>query len=119
MAALNLNCPKCSSADTQKSTLVMNKGGMLEKGARFYASYGINFLLPFFTILAAIGFGMVFALFSTVLGVLVFAGIIFAGFALRNFFTGKTKSKYADLPAQMKQNGFQCNRCEHTFVPAA
>ena len=46
-------------------------------------------------------------------------GLLYGGYALRKRLKEKTKSKYADLSPQMKQSGFQCNRCEHQFIPAA
>lgn len=116
---MNLNCPKCSSEDTQKLSLVMSQGGMAEKGAKLGAAYGLNILLPLMTVIFSILIGVMFALFHIVLGLAAFVGVLFGGFALRKWLKAKAKSKYADLPAQMKQNGFQCNRCEHLFIPAS
>ena len=116
---MNLNCPKCGGEDTQKLTLVMNKGGIAEKGARFGAAYVYNIWIPVATVFFGIAFGIVFAMSNGYLGLLVFAGILCGGYYARKWVKAKTRSKYADLPAQMKQNGFQCNRCEHVFLPAA
>jgi len=116
---MNLNCPKCSSPDTQKLTLVMNKGGMMEKGARFGAAYVTNIWIPVATVFFAIIFGIVFAMVNGYVGFIVFAGTLYAGYAGRKWLKAKTRSKFADVPAAMKQNGFQCNRCEHLFIPAA
>ena len=115
---MDLNCPKCSSQDTQKLTLVMNKGGMAEKGARFGAAYVANIWIPVATVFFAIAFGIVFAMANGYVGFLAFVGILYAGYAGRKLFKAKTKSKFADMSAQMKANGFQCNRCEHVFIPA-
>lgn len=115
---MNLTCPKCSSENTQKLTLVMNKGGLIAKGARFGAVYIYNVWIPLATVLGSIAFGIVFAMFNGYLGLLVFVGILFAGYAARKWLKGKTRSKFADVSDNMKQNGFQCNRCEHLFIPA-
>lgn len=114
---MNLNCPKCGGEDTRKLTLVMDQGGAAEKGARLGMAYGYNFMLPMFTIVFAIMFGIVFAMMNGYLGLIVFAGILYGGFMLRKMFKNKVRSRYADLPAEMRQNGFQCNRCEHQFIP--
>lgn len=116
---MNLKCPKCSSEETQKLSLVMSQGGTMEKGAQLGTSYGLNILLPLMTVIFAILIGIMFAMAQPLLGLLAFAGVLFGGFTLRKRLKAKTKSKYADLPAQMKQNGFQCNRCEHLFIPAS
>lgn len=116
---MDLSCPKCKSEDTKKLTLVMSQGGTVEKGAQLGVSYGLNFMLPFFSIFVGILLGLVFGLwFGTLVGFVVFAGTVYGGFALRKRLKAKTKSKYADLSADMKQRGFQCNRCEHLFIPA-
>jgi len=115
---MNLTCPKCSSEDTQKLSLVMSQGGVAEKGAKLGASYGLNILLPLMTVIFSILIGVMFGLFNPLLGLIAFVGVLFGGYTLRKWLKAKVKSKYADLPAQMKQNGFQCNRCEHLFIPA-
>jgi hypothetical protein len=115
---MNLNCPKCGSEDTQKLTLAMDKGGVLEKGAKFGAFYVYNIWIPLITVLAAIMFGVVFAMWNGYLGLIAFAAILYAGWTARKWVKEKTKSKFADVPVQMKQNGFQCNRCENMFLPA-
>lgn len=75
---MNLACPKCSSENTQKLTLVMNKGGLIAKGARFGAVYVYNVWIPLATVLGSIAFGIVFAMFNGYLGLLVFVGILFS-----------------------------------------
>jgi hypothetical protein len=96
----------------------MAEGGTLEKGARFAAAYVYNVWIPLATVLGAIAFGIVFAMINGYFGFLTFVGILVAGYFARKWVKAKTRSKFADLPAQMKQNGFQCNRCEHLFLPA-
>jgi hypothetical protein len=115
---MNFNCPKCGSENTQKLSLVMNKGGMAEKGARFGAMYVYNVWIPVATVLGAIAFGIVFAMSNGYLGFLVFVGILVGGYFARKAVKAKTRSKFADVSQQMKDSGFQCNRCEHSFVPA-
>ena len=115
---MNLTCPNCSSEDTQKLSLVMSKGGVTEKGAQLGVAYGTNILIPLMTVFISMLVGFMFALFNPILGLLVFAGCLYGGFSLRKWLKAKTKSKYADVPESMKQNGFQCNRCEHLFIPA-
>ncbi len=115
---MNLTCPKCNSEDTQKLSLVMNQGGMAEKGAKFGVAYGLNIMLPLFTFLVALLFALMFAFIHILLGLIAFVAVVFAGFTLRKWLKAKAKSKYADLSAQMKSSGFQCNRCEHLFIPA-
>ena len=115
---MNLNCPSCGSQETQKLTLAMEKGGVMEKGARFGAFYMTNVWVPFVTVLVALMFAIIFAFIHWTLALGVFAAILYAGFLVRKWLKSKVKSKYADLPAPMKQNGFQCNRCAHLFIPA-
>lgn len=115
---MNLNCPKCNSEDTQKLSLVMNQGGMSEKSARLGAAYGLNIMLPLMTLVVGALIGVMFALFNGLLGLLAFVGVLFGGYTLRKWLKTKMKSGYSDLSADMKQRGFQCNRCEHLFVPA-
>ncbi len=115
---MDLKCPKCGSEATQKLTLVMSQGGTMEKGAQLGVSYGANIALPLATALFAVMFGILFGLMSPILGLIVFGGTIYGGFWLRKKLKDKTKSKYADLSADMKQRGYQCNRCENQFVPA-
>jgi hypothetical protein len=117
--SMNLNCPKCGAENTQKLSLVINKGGVLEKGARFGAAYVYNIWIPLATVLGAIAFGVVFAMFNGYLGFMVLVGILVAGYFARKWLKSKTRSKFADIPVQMKESGFQCNRCEHLFIPAA
>ncbi len=118
---MNLNCPNCSSPDTQKLSLVMNKGGLMEKGAKFGVAYAANIWIPLASVIFAIMFGIVFAMFNTILGILAFCGVLYAGYAGyagRKWLKAKTRSKFADVAPAMKQSGFQCNRCEHLFIPA-
>ena len=115
---MNLNCPKCNSEDTQKLSLVMTKGGTVETGAKLVFGYVTNIFIPILTVGISITFGIIFGLFNIVLGLIAFVGVLFGGYTLRKWVKGRAKSKYADLPAQMKQSGFQCNRCEHLFIPA-
>jgi hypothetical protein len=116
---MNLNCPSCGSQETQKLSLVMERGGLVEKGAKLGAAYVYNIWIPVASLFFGVAFGVVFAMWNGYLGLAVFAGILYAGFAARKWMKGKTKSKFSDLPAPMKQNGFQCNRCEHMFIPTA
>jgi len=115
---MNLACPKCSSEETQKLSLVMNKGGMMEKGAKLGAAYIYNIWIPVATVFFSIIFLIVFGLFSIYLGMVVFVATLWGGYAGRKWAKAKFKSRYADLPPQMKESGFQCNRCEHLFIPA-
>jgi hypothetical protein len=96
----------------------MNKGGLVEKGAKFGVAYAVNIWIPVATVFFGILFAIVFAMWNGYLGLAVFAGFLYAGYAGRKWLKAKTKSKYADLSVQMKQDGFQCNRCENLFVPA-
>ena len=114
---MNLNCPKCGSQDTQKLSLVMNQGGVAEKGAKLGAAYVTNIWIPVATVFFAIFAGIVFAMINGYVGLAVFAGVLYGGYAGRKWFKAKTKSKFADLSANMKDNGFQCNRCAHMFIP--
>jgi hypothetical protein len=116
---MNLSCPKCNSEDTRKLTLVMSEGGSMEKGAQLGMSYGLNIMLPVMSVIIGLLMGLLFGLmFGSVVGLIAFAGTVYGGFALRKRLKAKTKPKYADLPVQMKERGFQCNRCEHLFIPA-
>ena len=114
---MNLTCPKCSSEDTQKLSLVMSQGGVAEKGAQLGASYGLNIMLPAMTVIFSILIGIMFAMANPILGLIAFGGVLFGGYTLRKRLKIKTKPKYADLSPQMKQSGFQCNRCENLFIP--
>jgi hypothetical protein len=116
---MNFNCPNCGGENTQKLSLVIDKGGLTEKGARFGVVYVYNVWIPLATVLGAIAFGVVFAMINGYLGFLMFVGVLVGGFYARKWVKAKTRSKFADVPADMKENGFQCNRCEHLFVPAA
>jgi hypothetical protein len=115
---MNCNCPKCGSQDTQKLTLAMNQGGLMEKAAKFGIVYVYNIWIPVVAILFGVLFGIVFAMLNGYLGFLVFVGILYAGYLARAWVKAKSKSKYSELPAEIRQNGFQCQRCENTFLPA-
>ena len=115
---MNLNCPSCGSQDTQKLTLAMDKGGLMEKGAKFGVFYFANVWVPFVTFLVAAMFAIIFAFIHWVLAVAAFGGICFLGYLVRGWVKNKGKSKYDTLPVPMRQNGFQCNRCAHFFIPA-
>ena len=65
---MNLTCPKCSSEDTQKLSLVMSQGGVAEKGAQLGASYGLNIMLPAMTVIFSILIGIMFAMANPILG---------------------------------------------------
>jgi hypothetical protein len=116
---MNLNCPKCGAEQTRKLSMVMSEGGLREKGAQFGAVYLYNIWIPVATVIGAIAFGIVFAMMNGFLGLLAFAGILVAGFYVRKTVKAKTRPKFADLPIHVKQDGFQCNRCEHVFLPTA
>jgi len=115
---MNLNCPSCGSQDTQKLTLAMDKGGVMEKGAKFGVFYFANVWVPFVTFLVAVMFAIIFAFIHWTLALAAFAGVCFLGYLARKWVKNKGKSKYDNLPVAMKQSGFQCNRCAHTFIPA-
>jgi hypothetical protein len=97
----------------------MSEGGMREKSAQFGAAYLYNIWIPVATVIGAILFGIVFAMVNGFLGFLVFVGVLVGGFYARKTIKEKTKSKFSDLPSEMRQNGFQCNRCEYNFLPSA
>jgi hypothetical protein len=87
------------------------------KVMRFGAVYVYNVWIPVASVFFGIAFGIVFGLFNGYLGFLAFAGTLTAGFFARKWVKAKTRSKRADLSDNMKQNGFQCKRCEHLFIP--
>lgn len=113
---MDLACPKCKSEDTQKLTMVTDKG-LFGKILRFGAIYVYNIWIPVASVFFGIMFGIVFGLFNGYLGLFAFLGTLVAGFFARKWVKAKTKSKHADLSDNMKQNGFQCMRCEHLFIP--
>jgi ribose/xylose/arabinose/galactoside ABC-type transport system permease subunit len=96
--------------------MVMYKG-LFGKILRFGIVYVYNIWIPVASVFFGIAFGFVFGLFNATLGVLVFLATLTAGFFARKWIKAKAKSKYADLSDNMKQNGFQCKRCEHLFIP--
>ena len=114
---MNLTCPKCNSGDTQKITMVASASGLLGKILRFGAVYVYNLWIPVASVFFGIAFGIVFAMFNGYLGFFVFAATLTAGFFARKWVKKMTRSKFADLSDNMKQNGFQCQRCEHLFIP--
>lgn len=116
---MNLNCPKCGADQTRKLSMVLADGGVLEKGAKLGAAYLYNIWIPLATVLGSILVGIVFAMISGYLGIIAFVGILVAGFYVRKAVKAKTRGRYADVPANIKQNGFLCGRCEHLFLPAA
>jgi predicted RNA-binding Zn-ribbon protein involved in translation (DUF1610 family) len=115
---MNLNCPKCGSGETQRLLLVMDQGGITEKTVRTHNVVGANVALPIATLLFAVLFSMLFVGSSVLLAVLVFGGIMWAGFMLRRRILNASRSPYADLTPDMKQRGFRCNRCGEQFIPA-
>lgn len=115
---MNLQCPNCSSEDTQKLSLLMTQAGLFAKIMRFGVIYAYNIWIPLVTFLSGIAFGFLFAMINGFLGLLVFVGILIAGYMARKWVKTKTRSQFADLRAQVQQDGFRCNRCAHTFIPA-
>jgi hypothetical protein len=113
---MDLTCPKCKSEDTQKLTM-SSDDSLFGKVMRFGAVYVYNVWIPVASVFFGIAFGIVFGLFNGYLGFLAFAGTLTAGFFARKWVKAKTRSKRADLSDNMKQNGFQCKRCEHLFIP--
>jgi ribose/xylose/arabinose/galactoside ABC-type transport system permease subunit len=114
---MDLACPKCKSEDTQKLTMVTSATGLLGKILRFGVVYVYNIWIPVASVFFGIAFGIVFGLFNEYLGFFAFVGTLVAGFFARKWVKAKTRSKHADLSDNMKQNGFQCKRCEHFFIP--
>jgi hypothetical protein len=113
---MDLTCPKCKSQDTQKLTM-SSDNTLFGKIMRFGAVYVYNVWIPVASVFFGIAFGIVFGLFNGYLGFFAFAGTLVAGFFARKWVKAKTRSKFADLSDNMKQNGFQCKRCEHRFIP--
>ncbi len=114
---MEFSCPKCKSQDTQKLTMVMSTSGLFGKILRFGAVYVYNLWIPVASVFFGIAFGIVFGLFNGYLGFFAFASTLVAGFFARKWVKAKTRSKFADLSDNMNQNGFQCKRCEHLFIP--
>jgi hypothetical protein len=115
---VNLNCPSCGSPETQKLTLALDKGGVLEKGAKVGVFYFANIWVPFITFLVAVMFAIMFAFIHWTLAFAAFVGVCFLGYLVRKWVKNKGRSKFDSLSAPMKQAGFQCNRCAHMFIPA-
>jgi len=114
---MDLSCPKCKSEDTQKLTMVTSATGLFGKILRFGAVYVYNLWIPLASVFFGIAFGIAFGLFNVFLGFIAFVGTLTAGFFARKWVKAKTRSQFADLSDNMKQNGFQCQRCEHLFIP--
>src|SRR5271165_2541844 len=114
---MDLSCPKCKSEDTQKLTMVASAKGLFGLILKFGAVYVYNIWIPVASVFFGIAFGIVFAMFNGYLGFFVFAATLTAGFFARKWVKAKTRSKFADLSDNMKQHGFQCQRCEHLFIP--
>jgi hypothetical protein len=114
---MDMSCPKCKSEDTQKITMVASATGLFGLILRFGAVYVYNIWIPVASVFFGIAFGIVFGMFSGYLGFFAFVGILTAGYFARKWVKAKTRSKFADLSNNMKQNGFQCQRCEHLFIP--
>jgi hypothetical protein len=115
---MNLACTQCGSEDTKKISLLMNEGGVREKGAQLGAAHFYNYGIPVATLFFAVMLGFLFALFNWVVGVIAFAGTLYAGSRVRKYVKNKTRSPFADIPEDIKRDGFRCNRCEHMFIPA-
>lgn len=114
---MDLTCPKCKSQDTQKLTMVTSASGLFGKMLRFGAVYVYNVWIPVASVFFGILFGIAFGLFNGYLGFFAFVGTLVAGFFARKWVKSKTRPKFANLSDNMKQNGFQCQRCEHLFIP--
>jgi len=114
---MDLTCPKCKSEDTQKLTMVTSATGLFGKILRFGVVYVYNLWIPLASVFFGIAFGIVFAMFNGYLGFFAFVGTLAAGYFARKWVKAKSRSKFADLSDNMKQNGFQCKRCEHLFIP--
>jgi hypothetical protein len=93
------------------------RGWRARKGAQFGAAYFYNYGIPVMTLFFAVLIAMLFIGQSFLLGIAVFAGIVYAGFRIRASVKAKVRSPFADLPDAMKRDGFRCNRCEHMFIP--
>jgi ribose/xylose/arabinose/galactoside ABC-type transport system permease subunit len=113
---MDLTCPKCKSEDTQKLTMA-TEHGLFGKILRFGAVYVYNIWIPVASVFFGIAFGIVFGLFNEYLGFFAFVGTLAVGYFARKWVKAKTRSKNANLSDNMKQNGFQCKRCEHLFIP--
>jgi ribose/xylose/arabinose/galactoside ABC-type transport system permease subunit len=87
------------------------------KVLRFGAVYVYNVWIPVASVFFGIAFGIVFGLFNGYLGFFAFVGTLTAGFFARKWVKAKTRSRNADLSDNMRQNGFQCKRCGHHFIP--
>jgi hypothetical protein len=97
--------------------MVTSASGLFGKVLRFGSVYVYNVWIPVASVFFGIAFGIVFGLFNGYLGFFAFTGTLVAGFFARKWIKAKTRSKFADLSDNMKQNGFQCKRCEHLFIP--
>lgn len=120
---MNLTCPSCGSANTTKLSLMISRGATTAEGvAKFGSLYVANFVVPllgfFFTLLT----GILFGLWSTFAGLVVFAGGLYLTMRIRrkivHVMRPIAQQRLTKLDEQLKANGFQCQRCEHLFVPA-
>ena len=116
---MNLACPKCSAPDTRKVSLLMSEDVATNAAAKLGSAYAYNIAIPLATLVFACLLGVMFGLFNIVVGLLVFAAILFGGWKIRGIVKRGMRSKFADLSAEMKRDGFRCSRCEHLFIPAA
>ena len=89
---MELTCPKCKSEDTQKLTLVTDKG-LFGKMMRFGAVYVYNIWIPVASVFFGIAFGIAFGMFNGYLGFFAFVGILAAGYFARKW----VKTKRLDL----------------------
>lgn len=121
---MNLSCPSCGTESTMKLSLMISRGATATEGfAKFGGGYIANVMVPLagtgLSLLAA----MLFGLMNTLLGFLVFIGGIYATIQIRRKVKSTlqpvTQQKLSKLDNDTKQRGYQCQRCEHIFVPAA
>ncbi|HWG58059.1 MAG TPA: hypothetical protein VN661_03340 [Candidatus Acidoferrales bacterium] len=99
-------------------SLLMKQGGVMEKGAQLGTATFSNYGVPLLTVCVAVMVGAFFALLNMFVGIVAFGAILFAGFKVRTYLKGRTRSNFADLSEDIKRDGFRCNRCEHMFIPA-
>ena len=89
-----------------------------QKGVRLGAAYMYNIWLPLITIGIGLFFAVVFSFFSIPLAFLAFCGCLAGGYFARKWAKNKFKPAYSDLSGELKRNGYLCERCGHTFLPA-
>ena len=114
---MNLACPKCGAQDTRKISLLMSESGATNEAVKLGKAYVYNIAIPLATLVFAFLLGLLFGLFNIVVGLLVFAATLFAGWKIRGIVKRGMRSKFAELSAEMKRDGFRCSRCEHLFIP--